>query len=70
MVMEKYWKNIGGMVKGINKDVKDVMFNVFKLLFGLSIIGGVVGLVSLFFLMFVGFLKLMSLFGVDCVMNF
>ncbi|WP_253193021.1 hypothetical protein [Burkholderia cenocepacia] len=29
-VMEKHWKNIGGTVKGINKDVKDVMSNVSK----------------------------------------
>ncbi|HEF5183927.1 TPA: hypothetical protein SAR17_007133, partial [Burkholderia cenocepacia] len=64
-VMEKHWKNIGGTVKGINKDVKDVMSNVSKLLPGLSTIGGVAGLASLPLLMFAGFSKLMSSFGAD-----
>lgn len=68
-VMEKHWKNIGGTVKGINKDVKDVMSNVSKLLPGLSTIGGVAGLASLPLLMFAGFSKLMSSFGADRATN-
>ncbi|KVA67820.1 hypothetical protein WI61_04985 [Burkholderia cepacia] len=68
-VMEKHWKTIGGTVKGINKDVRDVMSNVSKILPGLGTLGAVTGLVGLPALMFAGFSKLMSSFGADRATN-
>lgn len=68
-VMEMHWKNIGGTVKGINKDVRDVMSNVSKILPGLGTLGAVTGLVGLPALMFAGFSKLMSSFGADRATN-
>ncbi|WP_261538600.1 phage tail tip lysozyme [Burkholderia multivorans] len=68
-VMEKHWKNIGGTVRGINKDVREVMSTVSKLIPGLGTIGGIAGLASLPMLMFAGFSKLMSSVGADRTTN-
>ncbi|OXI29565.1 phage tail tip lysozyme [Burkholderia aenigmatica] len=68
-VMEKHWKTIGGTVKGINKDVRDTISNVSKMLPGIGTLGAVTGLVGLPALMFAGFSKLMGSFGADHVTN-
>ncbi|MDR8091090.1 hypothetical protein KPB05_26970 [Burkholderia gladioli] len=68
-VTKKSWDSIGATVKGINKDIRETMTNVGRLLPGLGTIGSVAGLAGIPALLFAGFAKLMQGAGADRLTN-
>ncbi|MDN7611263.1 phage tail tip lysozyme [Burkholderia cepacia] len=70
VVMGKSWDHIRSTVKGVNKDVRETLSNLSKMLPGLGTMGGLAaGAIGIPSLMFAGFAKLMQSFGGDRVTN-